>query len=510
MQFLWNCEVPVGYLFTTQLDAGAVARGLERALGLYPLLAGRLGKHVDADRVQRLHIDVAHSQGALWEVVHDGASPLPEPAAARGARGGRAGAAPPHGPGAGSRWDRFFPKPVRLLPVLWEPPWRRPLLRARLTQLTAAGASVLTLCVAHVAMDGRSVSDFVGAWSHCAGLEAVAARGAEALVLPAALPCAAPSTDRAPGGPDFERLVEDARRQQHEARRRGGRGAAPLAAWRMGVRGLAAWLPRLYVAHFTDARADFGLAVDDVASLKAAASAGLADGEWVSSFEVVAAALCAALADVDAAPRRGEGGAPAHPYHVRVLANSRGRERLSPAGYVGNAVHFARAHISPDAQLQPEPACGGTAPRVRAWLARAARDVRRTLRASLADGAAMERAHAAFELGVRDGRANAGPISRLCWCKAWAQNFASSDGGGAPVVINSWLAFPWLDVTFGASERPALMRVPTSFSYRRLVFIAPRSRGELCVRVQLPAAQLRRFEAAVKALGLPLRRLDHR
>ena len=249
----------------------------------------------------------------------------------------------------------------------------------------------------------------------------------------------------------------------------------------------------------------------------------MADGEWLSSFEVVAAALCRVLADVDAVPRRGVVPAPAHPYHVRVLANSRGRERLSPTGYVGNAVHFARAHISPDAQLrkqqqqqqqqqqqEQQPPCGGTAPRSRAWLWRAARDVRRTLRASLADGAAIEGAHAAFELGVRHGRANAGPFSRLCWCKAWAQNFTSSDGGGAPVVINSWLAFPWLDVTFGASERPALMRVPTSFSYRRLVFIAPSSRDELCVRVQLPAAQLRRFKAAVKALGLPLRRLDHR
>ena len=513
LQFLWSFEVPVGYLFTTQLDAEAVTRGLERALELYPLLAGRLGKHVDAEGVKRLHIGLARSKGALWEVVHDGDSPLPEPAAAAPPSGARGrSAAPPCGPGFGSWWDRFFPKPVRLLPALWEPAWRRPLLRARLTQLTAHGASVLTLCVAHVSMDGMSVHAFVSTWSHFAGLEAAAASGAKTLVLPAVLPCAVPTLDRTTGGADFERLVDDVRRQ-HEEQNRGVRGGKPLATWRMGLLEMAAWLPRLYVAHFTDVRADFSLAADDVASLKVAASAGLADGEWLSSFEVIAAALCCALADVDAVPRRAAMPAPAQPYHVRVLANSRGRERLSPEGYVGNAIHFARAQISPDAQLQQQTRqpCGGTAPLSREWLWRAARDVRGTLRASVADGAAIERAHAAFEHGVRHGRANASPMSRLCWYKSWAQNFTSSDGGGAPIVINSWLSFPWLDVTFGASERPALMRVPTSFSYRRFVLIAPRSpSGELCVRVQLPAAQLRRFEATVKALGLPLRRLHHK
>ena len=75
---------------------------------------------------------------------------------------------------------------------------------------------------------------------------------------------------------------------------------------------------------------------------------------------------------------------------------------------------------------------------------------------------------------------------------------------GTP-LLNSWLAYDFLDVDFGCGKRPSGMRVPSTFRFTRQIWAAALSAEELCVRVELEPGTMARFKAVCRTLVPELR-----
>lgn len=447
MQYTWVPSVPVGYLFDGELDAKVLTQALKKTLEVFPALCGRLRQGKDKNGHTRVGSFFPGSKGCLFESCTSNNNHAPESAS---------------NPGTNS-WKPYFVDGLSRH-ILNECSSSAPLFRAKLTFLTRSAKSVLTMSFAHCIVDGASIIDFIHTWSYFCGEISENAT----TFLPSALPqvCAAQSRN------DLEQYDENLATHLDQIKVKKFGLASELAPFLAGV----------VYANIFDSRLDFTLDLSQVKTIKERITAELPEGEWVSSYEVMMAMMLQAYAFSSSA----QGDRNPEKLDLRILANTRGRDKYSPKGYVGNALSDLPVRLENPKDMH---------------LSQIALAVHDQMRSELGNAAKLEEQHLVFERSVRDGRASA-PYERLRHYHMWLKNV-----GKKSPLCNSWIGYDWFGVTFGGQGKPYLMRVPPEFSYHRMIFISPRTPDQVMVRMQIPSKEAARFKQAVQELNLPLTEL---
>ena len=218
--------------------------------------------------------------------------------------------------------------------------------------------------------------------------------------------------------------------------------------------------------------ADFRMSMRAYEAVKKRVSASLPKGQWVSSYEALMGTLLHALALADGTSD----------VRVRAVINMRGRSSLVPKDYFGCAIAApAFTFKRPDSPTDTAAA------------------LHDSLRATLEDTRALDAFHAVPERAGLHANYML-KSTRHVGLKQWYDCVSR----GTP-LLNSWLAYDFLDLDFGCGARPSGMRVPSSFRFTRQIWAAALSAEELCVRVELEPSTMARFKAICRTLVPELR-----
>jgi len=159
------------------------------------------------------------------------------------------------------------------------------------------------------------------------------------------------------------------------------------------------------------------------------------------------------------------------------VVNLRGRSTLFPKDYFGVALGLHHVTVAANAPLN-----------------QAALALHNSLRAGLADVSTMEKPMVLAEIYAPQKSSKY--LGRLSRARAIPE-FKVSLAAGVP-MLNSWVGYSWLDVTFGTGAKTQFMRVPPDFRVRRQIHIFPRAANEFQLRLQLPKAEMKRFMDELK------------
>ncbi|CAK9048436.1 Uncharacterized protein SCF082_LOCUS26985, partial [Durusdinium trenchii] len=358
-------------------------------------------------------------------------------------------------------WDKFFPPEAD---GGFKEPSQRAALRASVTLFPEYNTSIICLGFVHCVTDGEALVNVLHTWSYLTSQIA----GVEP--RPAKLP-KLPILDRRIDFP-HELLSSIKRNRSKELERK-------IPTWEIFkvVKALVTDLPKSEIC-------DFRLNNEDLKEFKNMVSAELPEGKWVSSYEVIMAILLRLRAAADRKSLKPS------KIKFRTLVNSRGRGEFSPPGYFGNALAYVPITIPLSCQTDPE-----------RWVGDTALFLHEKLRAKLKDGAMLDRIHGVFEDALLNQGMNDGLLSRASFNRPWALALL-----GSPIT-NSWASYPMLDINFGSPEPAMLMRVPRGFTWLNHLFMCPRTKDEMFIRVHVRPGRGKYLRRFISELGLPLHAL---
>jgi len=434
--YLRSPHVAIGYRFDEILDVDGLKNGMQEAINRIPVYAGRIRKF---QKVPQFRITLEGSKGAFLEIRD--AKPnesVPETAS---------------NPGTNS-WSPFF---FATKDVLFESTSSDPGVSARVVFFREENITILTTSFTHSFGDGDAITLFLNTWSHfCGG--------------PNPLPGKEPPLPVLDRSVKFDEAILETVQDREVRLSSSELSTVPTAA---------------IVNAFRTVILDFTIKIGEVKAMKDKVGAMLPEGKWVSSYEVMMAMLLKLLHIADYGKKAGS-----RTITTRILTNTRSRNNIDVANYIGNALAFVPLNIPATAHSSGN------------WLADTALFIHDSLRKQLGEKDKLDEIHYQFESQVRKG-ALGGAISRLALTRPFYLHLLTTLS-----VCNSWLGYNWFDVTFSGSGKPSLMHVPKSFSMRRMNFVAPRTPFEVLVRMHLSKARAARFKRAVEELEMPLVWLD--
>jgi len=425
LPYMFIMDVPIALIWPShQLNFDVLKAGLDELLERFPVAAGRLVR-----KNGQIRVSCKNSQGAALQ-FHQSSEKMPSPEA------------------PSSAWTKYF---VGSVHRAFRDPFNTALLGARLTTFTDGGC-VLCVNVAHCVADGAGIEALLQSWSHYCG------KASEQTVLMPPQEPPAPVLDRSIP----KELVPQAKehvKKYHKER------ASYSSVVVTGLT-LIAKYKRL------DALKDFKLTAADLAVLKQELSEKLEKPKWISSYEAIMSLILRSLAYADGRKS----------ITCRCIVNIRGRSKLAPKEYFGNALTYHEVVVPNEG-----------APSDTAFA------FHEGLRSGLGDEEKLNLPHVAAEYFVNHKNEFNHTLSRA----RYVRPFFLSVSDGEPVV-NSWLIFNFFNMDFGLSGQAATyMRVAPTFRQHRHVHMFPSSAdGDIMLRMTLPPDTMERFIAALAHFNL--------
>lgn len=420
------------YRFDDVLDENQVKAGLKDALAHFPALGAR----VDASD----ELVLSPSQhGVIWEV-------------ARG-RARRADLLP----NESSHREQWKAAGLDAPPAGFQgtPGLEDPLFKCRLTLFEKEKVSYLSIGISHGLGDGHSITDILQVWSHFCQSSASVEN------LPSRLP-----PPRRFGHRVTEALRPAQTRQELQERLKEDVGCElnPLSSWTF-YRHI---LPRALWTMGRQRVLELRLSAARLSTLKAAVQHALPQGEWVSRFEVLCAAVL--VAQRATSHRRGRRHDVLH-----VACNLRGRvARFGDAHYFGNASFDFRQPLVLVQDVQ--------------WdlvsLVSVAREIHRAIRTGLAHPEEICHTKDWFEAARHLGWKNTYDV--------WPILFDTLQDAGT--FCNSWDAARWMDISIGTPNKARAFQAYFGVAQNLIVEVPRHGKtGDTTVHLALSPAQAHNF-----------------
>ncbi|CAK9007091.1 Uncharacterized protein SCF082_LOCUS9314 [Durusdinium trenchii] len=415
--------------FDCDLDAEMMRKGLEFAITEWPRAAARLSGQTAETAVLRFdpHGEDNGVEFAVQEVRN-----LPQKVSEIEAAQGWVEA------GALDGWRTGWPSE------------NEPLLYVRLVKFTETGSCALAVRISHLLGDSFTYVRFLETWARGCDKAAVAQPGR-------LLPCSIPS--KVAPIASMEELREEWSKL--------GLGRFPLMTpWRrfcMIVSLLRAELVNKFSPHAFKYLTVNRAGLDD---LKKRVCAGLPDGEWVSSHDLVHGILCTGRAHA-------LGHKKPVMQQVSVTIDMRGRTKEYQKDYLGNAV----VSVDLDVSVDPTDFIATT---------RSLHDaLRQTIRRDLED---LSRCSSGVKALLPDGKAVPlvlGPLT------------------GKSIKSSTWTTHPWMKVSFGGAQ-PTGFRTPPGFLRNFVLMMPLNAAGDIGLLSSMPEPAWKRFSTFLQLNQLPL------